>query len=47
MGLMLVRHAENEMLHGQLKKGSRAAGCLSLVYVKNIFSVHSQTTKEM
>jgi hypothetical protein len=47
MGLVLVRDAENEMLHGPLRKGSRAAGYLPLVYVKKIFSVHSQTTKEV
>ena len=33
------------MLHGPLRKGPRAAGCLPLVYVKNLFSVHSQTTE--
>ena len=46
MGLVLVRNAENDVLHGPLRKQSRAAGCLPLVCVKTIYSVHSQTTKK-
>jgi hypothetical protein len=37
MGLVLVRNAENDVIHGPLRKQSRAAGCLPLVYVKTIY----------